>query len=157
MLRLAEFPMYGNSTDSTRHACLWSTHSNSFTFTHTYRHPTHPQSLSALTAHNTVLTYLQELFSLYDPIFWSVTEPLMQFLDAIFKLLKCLIWLGPHLPQSSEYSSTDSFITLLKGLYIAAVNMLNYPDSLGRGENTHQLGLIYFTVPLQPQIKRHPL
>jgi len=35
-----------------------------------------------------------------------------------FKLLKCSIWLGPHFPPCSEYSSTDSFITLLKSLYL---------------------------------------
>ncbi len=156
MLRLAEFPMYGNSTDSTRHACLWSTHSLSFSLHTTYGHPTLPQSLTAaLTAlFPPIYRNVLNCFGLYDSIFWSVTEPLIQFLDAYFK---SSIWLGAHFPPSSEYSSTDSFITLLKGLYIAAVNMLNYPDSLGREENTHQLGMIYFTVPLKPQIKRHPL
>ncbi len=156
MLRLAEFPMYGNSTDSTRHACLWSTHSLSFPL---HTHMDNPRSHSRSQQHlqhcfPPIYRNVLNCFWLYDSIFWSVTEPLIQFLDAYFK---SSIWLGAHFPPSSEYSSTDSFITLLKGLYIAAVNMLNYPDSLGREENTHQLGMIYFTVPLKPQIKRHPL
>lgn len=155
MLRLAEFPMYGNSTDSTRHACLWSTHSLCLSHTHmdTPRSHSHQQHLQHATHCFPPFTGMSWIV-LIDSIFWSVTEPLIQFLDAYFK---SSIWVGLHFPPSSEYSSTHSFITLLKGLYIAAVNMLNYPDSLGRGENTHQLGMIYFTVPLKPQIKRHPL
>jgi len=46
-------------------------------------------------------------------------------------------------------------VSVLNGFSIADLLMLNYPTSPeGLGKvNTHQLGLIYFTVPQQPGIK----
>lgn len=109
------------------HAC--GPHTHSLSFTHTYGHPTLPQSLSAaLTACNTLFPPIYRnglnCFDCMTLFFSSVTEPLIQFLDAYFK---SSIWLGLHFPPSSEYSSTDSFITLLKGLYICCSEHAQLP------------------------------